>query len=216
MSLNIQTLTWKNRYIFFMGLDFIGLVPDRGNAWYCDNMEMLSTSLALCEGNPAVTGEFPSKGTSKVELWYFMCCKVWTNSRVISDLRWLDIICTFISVLVLCIHSALYNTLYLHEWEYFIKAWRQSRCDMAFIEPMHRNKSNITYLLEGSHSIWKDMHTGVLYFVMLCLWYNKFLWIHMMWPGWRWPARHRSMESQCSTKPGAANPIEWGMDSTLI
>ena len=24
----------------------------------------------------------------------------------------------------------------------------QSRCDMAFIEPMHRNKPNITYLLK--------------------------------------------------------------------
>ena len=26
-------------------------------------------------------------------------------------------------------------------------SWEESRCDMAFIEPMHRNKPNITYLL---------------------------------------------------------------------
>ena len=31
-------------------------------------------------------------------------------------------------------------------------AWLQWRCDMAFIEPMHRNKPNIIYLLDSSDS----------------------------------------------------------------
>ena len=38
------------------------------------------------------------------------------------------------------------------------------RCDMAFIEPMHRNKPNITYLLPGSerhHPIKSIMHNTV-------------------------------------------------------
>ena len=30
-------------------------------SWWCHQMEILSTSLALCEGNPPVTGGFPSQ-----------------------------------------------------------------------------------------------------------------------------------------------------------
>ena len=32
--------------------------------WWCHNIKMLSTLLALCEGNPPVTGGFPSQRTS--------------------------------------------------------------------------------------------------------------------------------------------------------
>ena len=33
------------------------------------------TLLALCEGNPPVTGGFPSQMASNVELWSFFCCQ---------------------------------------------------------------------------------------------------------------------------------------------
>ena len=36
-------------------------------------MEMLSTLLALCEGNPWVTGGFPSWMSSNADLWYSLC-----------------------------------------------------------------------------------------------------------------------------------------------
>ena len=35
-------------------------------------METFSTLLALCEGNPPVTGGFPSQKTSGAELWCFI------------------------------------------------------------------------------------------------------------------------------------------------
>ena len=38
----------------------------------CNDMNTLSTLLALCEGNPPVTGGFPSQQTSNVVLWCFL------------------------------------------------------------------------------------------------------------------------------------------------
>ena len=35
-------------------------------------MEAFSMLLALCEGNPLVTGEFPSQKASDAELWCFL------------------------------------------------------------------------------------------------------------------------------------------------
>ena len=63
---------------------------------WCPDVETLSTSLALCDGNPLMTGGLPSQRASNVELWCFpiwlagMSC--WTNSRVATDLRCRDII----------------------------------------------------------------------------------------------------------------------------
>ena len=37
------------------------------------NMETLSVLLSFCEGNPPVTGRFPSQRTSNTELWCFYC-----------------------------------------------------------------------------------------------------------------------------------------------
>ena len=37
------------------------------DAWRCYDMETLSTKLALCEGNPPVTGGFQSQKASDVE-----------------------------------------------------------------------------------------------------------------------------------------------------
>ena len=44
-----------------------GLVPH-------DDMETLSALLALCEGNPPVTGGFPSQRSSNADLWCFLGC----------------------------------------------------------------------------------------------------------------------------------------------
>ena len=44
------------------------------DAWWGHDIETLSALLALCVGNPPVTGGFPSQRASNVELWYFLCC----------------------------------------------------------------------------------------------------------------------------------------------
>ena len=43
---------------------------------------------SLCEGNPPVTGGFPSQRASNVELWcfFFVVASCWTNSLVTGDL----------------------------------------------------------------------------------------------------------------------------------
>ena len=38
------------------------------------SMGTLSNLLALCEGNPPMTGGFPSQGASNTQLWCFLCC----------------------------------------------------------------------------------------------------------------------------------------------
>ena len=43
--------------------------------WWYNDMEMLSTLLALCEGNILVTGGFPSQRTGKAGLWCFLLCQ---------------------------------------------------------------------------------------------------------------------------------------------
>ena len=40
---------------------------------WCQDMEKLPTLLALCEGNPPVTGGFPSQRVSSGELWGLPC-----------------------------------------------------------------------------------------------------------------------------------------------
>ena len=44
-----------------------GEVPPRSGV-------ILSAILVLCEGNPPVTGGFPSQRASNPELWWFLCC----------------------------------------------------------------------------------------------------------------------------------------------
>ena len=50
--------------------------------WWCRHMEMLSTLLALCDGNPPVTGGFPSQRTSNVELCCFHC---WQTEQAVEQ-----------------------------------------------------------------------------------------------------------------------------------
>ena len=40
-------------------------------------------------------------------------------------------------------------------------------------------------------------------------------WCQRKWPAWDWPTRQRRMESWRPLYPGAANPIEWGMNHNL-
>ena len=47
---------------------------DNLESWWSYDMEMLSTLLALCEGNPPVTSGFPSQRASNEKLWCFICC----------------------------------------------------------------------------------------------------------------------------------------------
>ena len=41
-------------------------------SWHGNTFPVL---LALCEGNPPVTGGFPSQMASNSERWYFLCCE---------------------------------------------------------------------------------------------------------------------------------------------
>ena len=43
-------------------------------SWWCHVRNSLSTWLALHEGNPSVTVGFPSRKTSIMKLWCFLCC----------------------------------------------------------------------------------------------------------------------------------------------
>ena len=43
--------------------------PSDNEPWWRNGMEMLSTLLALCQGNPPVTGGFPSQRTSHTAFW---------------------------------------------------------------------------------------------------------------------------------------------------
>ena len=50
--------------------------------------ETLSALLALCEGNPPVTGEFPSQRTSNLELWCCHCVSLKKMLNKQSSCRW--------------------------------------------------------------------------------------------------------------------------------
>ena len=42
-------------------------------SWWRHGMETITALLALCEGNPPVTGGFPSRRVSNWERWRFLC-----------------------------------------------------------------------------------------------------------------------------------------------
>ena len=48
--------------------------PRRKQVWWCDEMEMLSALLMICEENLLVTGGFPSQRACNARLWWFFCC----------------------------------------------------------------------------------------------------------------------------------------------
>ena len=66
--------------------------PDKGSvkSWWCHGMEMLSVLLALCEGNPLVTGGFPSQRASNAQLWSFLFCKL---EQAVEQTMELTVIC---------------------------------------------------------------------------------------------------------------------------
>ena len=59
--------------------------------WRHDTIETLSAALPLCEGNPPVTGGFPSQRTSAKELGVLLFVSFiklwWASSRVVGDFR---------------------------------------------------------------------------------------------------------------------------------
>ena len=61
--------------------------------WWCHDMEMFSTLLTLCEGNPPVTGGFPSQRASNVDMLSLLskCTSCCINNLVASDFRHLTL-----------------------------------------------------------------------------------------------------------------------------
>ena len=58
--------------------------------WWRHQMETFSALLALCKGNPSVTGGFPSQRLVTQSLMFSLVClwtNVWANSRDAGDLR---------------------------------------------------------------------------------------------------------------------------------
>ena len=59
--------------------------------WWRHQMKAFSALLSLCEGNPPVTGGFPSHRDSNAELWYvsLICAwtNIWANNRDTGGLR---------------------------------------------------------------------------------------------------------------------------------
>ena len=53
--------------------------------WY-HNMKTFCALLALCEGNPPVTCDFPSQRASNAELWRLLCC--WPEQNVEQKVKW--------------------------------------------------------------------------------------------------------------------------------
>ena len=59
-------------------------------SWWRHRMEIFSALLALCEGNPPVTGGFSLTKANDAELWCFLWSawtKGWANNRDAGDLR---------------------------------------------------------------------------------------------------------------------------------
>ena len=82
----------------FPGLSYPSEWCSVSYTWWRFDMEMLSTLLALCGGNPPVTNGFHSHETSNVELWYFvvfggfflLTLSCWTDNWVARDFRYHD------------------------------------------------------------------------------------------------------------------------------
>ena len=60
--------------------------------WRRNDMEMLSTILALCEGNPSFTSGFSSQMASDAELWIFPCCYPAQNVDQTVELWWFEML----------------------------------------------------------------------------------------------------------------------------
>ena len=57
-------------------------------SWWLHKTEALYALLALCEGNPSVTGVFPSQRAIDTELWCFLWCQT-VSTAVQSRGRWI-------------------------------------------------------------------------------------------------------------------------------
>ena len=89
---------WMNSFRWLSDMIAVGVVCLALLLQWCrliqtHNVVMtVSALLALCEGNPTVTGGFPSRKANKAELWYVHCfllawTSCWTNSWGADDLK---------------------------------------------------------------------------------------------------------------------------------
>ena len=76
----------------------------KDNAWWCHQMETISALLALCAGNPPVTGKFPSQRPMTRSYILFSLICTWTNgwannrdarvwdaiASIMTSLKWVD------------------------------------------------------------------------------------------------------------------------------
>ena len=73
-----DVMTWKyfpHYWTFVRGI-LLSLVDcAMGSTWWWHDLEMLSTLLALCAGNPSVTSGFLQQRASYAELWCLLCFK---------------------------------------------------------------------------------------------------------------------------------------------
>ena len=58
------------------------------NPWWRYGMGIFSALLALCEGNPPITGGFPSQSASDAEIWCFLSCTYEQTIEQTQGRRW--------------------------------------------------------------------------------------------------------------------------------
>ena len=118
---------WGNRWDWF-------------STWWCHDMEMLSSLLALCEGNPPVTGGFPPQRASNAGLWFSIILSlnkllnklIWTSLSSVQE-RQLNLITDSLTVEqtveLLVIWEAILLMLCLYSnWWYWFSGWNNSSC----------------------------------------------------------------------------------------
>ena len=67
-----------------------GITNNIDNSWRLHQMEIFFALLALCKGNPSVTGGFPQKGRWRGALMFSLICawaNSWANNWDADDLR---------------------------------------------------------------------------------------------------------------------------------
>ena len=72
-------MTWKcflHYWPFVRGIHLWQVISEILWPWWCHDMEMFSTLLTICEGNPPVTGGFPSQRASNVDNVFFVVSDV--------------------------------------------------------------------------------------------------------------------------------------------
>ena len=126
----------------------------RTDTWWCHDLEMLSALLALCVGNPPVTGGFPSQRTRNAEVWcvYFLfAISCWTNSPVASDFRCLN---SHVTLLEWFWHTTVWNLLFWKE-KFFLFGQFMPKPMMTQFTDLHCN------MLPIEHKVIQNVLFGI-------------------------------------------------------